>query len=39
VMVERVGGSVKVVNRPSDGRPRPMPAGIGWKNRCGSDRP
>jgi len=39
VMVERIGDDVKVVNRPSDGRPRPMPVGIGWKSTCGSDRP
>ncbi len=39
IMVKREGDTVKVINRPSDGRPRPMPAGIGWKYRCGSDRP
>jgi|GEM_PF-5042206 len=38
IMTVRQNGKVKVVNRPSDGRPRPMPAGIGIKFGCGVNR-
>jgi len=39
ILVERTSAGVKVVNRPSDGKPRAIPVGIGWVSNCGSDEP